>query len=252
MKSPSGFIVAQSQEDAGSDAGRRKKFNELYIPPSAMRLRRVVRERLMLQYYKTKKFPLKNAPTKKRAIETVNGFKKRRPDGKQGLHARDVQKRIKENSRSTRYVTNSANFLDYPRVRRFRSTTRRTSRAISAKPASKYGHPHRSLRYQQADQQADCEFQRVRGSLELREEIVNFQGDFEQVAKLTTTMKNLRGRGGMIILNPKTRLRADVTTRTRQRHPKLQKKEVIRSLNSADQLVRSRNSSTARSRASAA
>jgi len=74
------------------DARREKEFNELYIPPFRDALRRVVRERLMLQYYKTKKFPLKTRLTKKRVNENRERLKKEGLMEARASRSEDVQK----------------------------------------------------------------------------------------------------------------------------------------------------------------
>lgn len=199
------YAWRRSQEDAGQwTPDAEKKFNELYIPPFRDALRRVVRERLMLQYAKIEKVPLDDRAYEKRVNETVERLKQAGLMGSKGFTLGEVQKRIRENIQLDTYRYQFANFLDYPT----RPEVQKHYKDNITRYQRKAGVKVRLIRIDRFVTNKLTGRQSVNSNAfeqatKLRDDIVNFQGNFEQVAKLHNDDEELRNRGGLIVLNPK-------------------------------------------------
>ena len=199
------YAWRKSQEDAGQwTADAEKKFNELYIPPFRDALRRVVRERLMLQSAKTEKVPFDERAYEKQVNGTVERLKQAGLMGSKGFTLADVQKRVKENITLDTYRYQFANFLDYPT----RPEVQKQYKENISRYQRKAGVRVRLIRIDRFVTNKLTGKQTVNSNAleeatKLREDIVSFQGSFEQVAKLHNDDEELRSRGGLIVLNPK-------------------------------------------------
>jgi hypothetical protein len=124
--------------------------------------------------------------------------------GSKGFTLGEVQKRLREYMILDTYRYQFANFLDYPT----RPEVQKHYKDNLSRYQRKAGVKVRLIRVDRFITNKLTGKQSVNANAleqitKLREDIVNFQGNFEQVAKLHNDDEELRGRGGLIVLNPK-------------------------------------------------
>ncbi|HYG77897.1 MAG TPA: peptidyl-prolyl cis-trans isomerase [Planctomycetota bacterium] len=199
------YAWRKSQEEAGQwTIDAEKKFNELYIPPFRDALRRVVRERLMLQYAKIEKTHIDERSYEKQVRQMVDQLKQQGLMGGKGYTMGEVQKRIRERMILDNFRYQFANFLDYPT----RPEVKKHYEQNLSRYERKAGVMVRLIRIDRfvtnkltGKQTANPEA--YDQALRLREDIVALQGNFEEIARRHNDDEDLKSRGGLIVLNPK-------------------------------------------------
>ncbi len=195
----------RAQEEAGQFTDEaKKKYDELYIPPFRDALRRVVRERLMLQYAKSDKTPFDERAYEKRLTDSINKLKEAGVWGGKNFTMADVQKRVRENMTIENYRYQFASFLDYPSKPEVKAHYEQNKSRYQRKPGVKV----RVVRIDRIVTDKLTGKQRVNPNAyedagRLRDDVVNFQGNFAEVARAHSNDEESRERGGLIVLNAK-------------------------------------------------
>ena len=182
-----------------------KKWNELYIPPFRDQLRRVVKQRLMLQYATSEKvLPEDKQVTKEydkvmKRLRAAGGF------GGKGFTNADVMTRVRENVTVETY-RNSKIYtqLDFPS----RPEVKRYYEEHMSLFQRKAGVKVRIIRIDRFKTDPLTGKQSVRDNAfddadKLRNDIISFSGNFAEVAKRHSDDADSRERGGLIVLDPK-------------------------------------------------
>jgi hypothetical protein len=196
----------RSLEAAGEwNAEAQKKYDELYIPPFRDALRRVVRDRLILQYAKADPhFKLEERIVEKRMNETIARLKSQGLFGGQGFTRGEVEKRVREQVTIDTYRwSNFSSFVDDPRKpdveKHYHDNIARYQRPAGVK-----------VRIVRIDNRV---VNKVTGRTELRpdaraiarrlhDDVVLYGASFIETAKTHSNDDESRARGGLILLNP--------------------------------------------------
>jgi len=199
------YVWRKTQEEAGQwTIDAEKKFNELYIPPFRDALRRVVRERLMLQYAKIEKITIDERAYEKQVRGMVDQLKHQGLMGGKGYTMGEVQKRIRERMVLDSFRYQFANFLDYPT----RPEVNKHYETNITRYQRKAGVMVRLIRIDRFVTNKLTNKQTVNpdafdDATKLREDVVALQGNFEEIARRHNDDEELKTRGGLIVLNPK-------------------------------------------------
>jgi hypothetical protein len=192
-------------EAAGEwNAEAQKKYDDLYIPPFRDALRRVVRDRMLLQHAKADpNFRLEERIVEKRLNETMARLKSQGLVGAQGFSRGEVEKRVREQVTIDTYRWSTfSSFVDDPRKpdveKYYRENTARFQRPAGVK-----------VRIVRLDMRVP---NKVTGKTEpqdaravaqrLRDDVVLYGANFIEVARNSSNDEESRARGGLILLNP--------------------------------------------------
>jgi len=183
-----------------------KKWNEMYVPPFRDALRKVVRERLMVQYAKRDpRFAVEDKYLRKRLTEIVDRLKAQGVFGAKGYTLGEVEKRIRDDLLMNNFRSQFANFLEYPT----RPEIKRQYEGNIGQYQRKAGVKVRIIRIDRFLTNKLTGKQQVRENSyeraeELRQDLVNYSADFKEVAKRHSDDEETRDRGGLIMLQGKS------------------------------------------------
>ena len=201
------YEFRKQQERAGLwNKETEDKWNEMYIPEFRTALRRVVRERMMLQYAKIDKTPIDERAYEKRVKETVDRLKSAGVFGvkEKGYTMGEVQKRVRENMLLDNFRYQFSDILQQPsrpEVQRFyNENIRRYQRKAGVKI--------RIIRIDRFITNKLTGKQTVREDShelaeKLREDIIQYGASFKEVAKTHSDDEETRKREGLIQIDPK-------------------------------------------------
>ena len=180
------------------------KWNELYIPAFRDQLRRIVRERLMIQYAEKEKVTPDEKAIKREYDDVCKRIKDSGGWGGKGFSTVDVMKRVRENVTIDHYRQKIFNILDQPTKPEIEKYYKENLTKFQRKAGVK-------VRYIRIDRFVTDKItgkQTVRDNSfedaeKLRADIIAFNGSFAEVARQHSDDLLARERGGLIQLDPK-------------------------------------------------
>jgi hypothetical protein len=197
----------KQQEKAGLwNKETEDKWNEMYIPEFRNALRRVVKERMMLQYGKIEKTPIDERAYEKRVKETVDRLKGAGVFGvkEKGYTLGEVQKRVRENMLLDNFRYQFSDVLQQPsrpEVQRFyEENIRRYQRKAGVKV--RIIRIDRFLTNKLTGKQTVREDSHELAE-KLREDIIQFGASFKEVARVHSDDEESKKRDGLIQIDPK-------------------------------------------------
>lgn len=192
-------------EAAGQwNADAQKRYDEMYIPAFRESLRRVVRERLMLQDARKDQFlKLDERQCEKRLKETLERLRSQGLLGAKGFTVAEVEKRLHDSLLlDTFHGAHFGTMLDQPSrpevQKYYRENLTRFYRpaGVKVRLISIDGIVVNKLTRQRIAQDARKEAER------LREDLVSYAANFAEVAKVHSNDEDSKARGGLIMVHP--------------------------------------------------
>ncbi|MCY3023369.1 MAG: peptidylprolyl isomerase [Planctomycetota bacterium] len=196
-----------SLEAAGQwNVEMRKKYDELYIPPFRDALRRVVRERLMLQYAKADpNIKVDQRQYERHLKETLDKLRAQGLLNSKNFTLGEVEKRVRDNM-----------LLEAFRWSNFSTVTELPSRPEVRKyyqdNVNRYQRPAGiKVRIIRIDRIVTSKLTGERTTQKdayqlakkLRDDVKSYSGKFEETAMMYSNDEETKANGGLIILNPK-------------------------------------------------
>jgi hypothetical protein len=201
------YEFRKQQEKAGLwNKETEDKWNEMYIPEFRTALRRVVRERMMLQYAKIEKTPIDERAYEKRVKDTVDRLKSAGVFGvkEKGYTMGEVQKRVRENMLLDNFRYQFSDILQQPsrpEVQRFyEENIRRYQRKAGVKV--RIIRIDRFLTNKLTGRQTVREDSHELAE-KLREDIIQYGASFKEVARVHSDDEESKKRDGLIQIDPK-------------------------------------------------